>query len=58
MLNEKQLKLIQCMDVDVQNMPENGFKNAKEILDFYMEKTEKEIDEIHNDYYGNEDNEK
>lgn len=48
----KYTKILKCMNVDSQNLPLDDFQDAEGMVNFYMTKTDEEIDAIYIDYYG------
>ena len=41
-----------CMNVDVANIPENGFESKDEVTQYYYEITDDELNRIYNEYFG------
>lgn len=47
--------IIQCMDVDFQNIGENGFKTIDDIFHHYKQLSDSEVFGTYEEYYGFED---
>lgn len=54
MSKEKAISLMLKLnkDVDYQNIPENGFKNKKEVDAWWQNKSKEDIVKIFDEYYG------
>lgn len=44
-----------CKDVDLQNIPENGFKSIHEVNAFYRNIDGEKLNKIYDEYYGEND---